>query len=195
MREKTPSARTSHLATAFALLGLVCMAGCPRCAQPPVWTFDANVGFVSSARGVSCLSIKADVRGQKPTLQVVDPIARRRYSASIVSARETCLQGPTRTDGLHSYTIQFDSEKPPTPLYAIGILGAKAEVHDANGTMTVDLDGDGRSEMFRACTSGEGVHLTVWTDAAVTGTRRWHAYQPLGYDVSPTCTPADYASP
>jgi hypothetical protein len=181
--------------TVLALLGLVCLAGCTRRAQDAAWTFDDHVGLVLSVGEATCLSLKTEVRGASATLQVIDPAARRRYPASVVSASEACLRGRPPAEGLHGYAVRFDAEKPPTPLYAIGVLGAATEVRDANGAMTADLDGDGRSEIFRACTSAEGVHLTVWTDAAITGARRWHAYQALGYDVSPTCVPADFAGP
>ena len=55
----------------------------------------------------------------------------------------------------------------------------------------VDLDGDGTAERFRICTSMEGLHLTVWSGAPLTGRRRWHQYHYLGYDVEPSCEDAD----
>jgi len=45
---------------------------------------------------------------------------------------------------------------------------------------------------FRNCTSGEGMHLTVWSGKPLIGKRFWHAYHYLGYDVEPNCTPMDY---
>ncbi|MGL5879455.1 MAG: hypothetical protein ACRC2V_16975 [Xenococcaceae cyanobacterium] len=51
-----------------------------------------------------------------------------------------------------------------------------------------NLDGDGIEESFRSCASAEGLHLTVWSGQALTGTRKWHSYYYLGYDVEPTCT-------
>jgi hypothetical protein len=59
--------------------------------------------------------------------------------------------------------------------------------------MSTDVDGDGRDEFFRSCTSNEGLHFTIWTASALSGERRWHRYQRLGYDVSPTCTSAETA--
>ena len=57
--------------------------------------------------------------------------------------------------------------------------------------MTTDIDRDGTPESYRECTSAEGVHLTVWTGEPLRGTRIWHHYYYLGYDVEPTCTEAD----
>jgi hypothetical protein len=181
------------MAAALALAGLACSGACTRRASQPAWTFDEHVGIVSAPGDASCLSIRADVGGTKTPLRVIDPGAGRSYTASIGSASEACLLGHASSDGWRGYAIQFDGAAPPTPMYAIGVVGGSSEVRSANGAMTADLDGDGRNEVFRACTSAEGLHLTIWTDAALTGVRRWHAYQALGYDVSPTCAPADFA--
>jgi hypothetical protein len=44
----------------------------------------------------------------------------------------------------------------------------------------------------RSCTSSEGLHLTLWSGEPLKSTRLWHMYYYLGYDVEPTCQPADY---
>lgn len=56
----------------------------------------------------------------------------------------------------------------------------------------IDLDGDGEPETFRMCNSMEGLHPSVWTGTPGAGTRRWHRYIYLGYDMDPTCTDADF---
>jgi len=45
---------------------------------------------------------------------------------------------------------------------------------------------------FRTCTSGEGMHLTMWSGAPLTGERVWHRYHYLGYDVEADCDPKDF---
>ena len=95
--------------------------------------------------------------------------------------------------------------EPGVAHYRIRVLGDALEagvpafaIANFNGTLTPaadgvagDLEGDGSPELFRACTSAEGVHLTVWTGAPPQGTRRWHQYFYLGYDVEPTCSDAE----
>jgi hypothetical protein len=56
-----------------------------------------------------------------------------------------------------------------------------------------DLDRDGAREDYRACTSSEGVHLTVWAGEALRSRRVWHHYHYLGYDVEPNCVEADFS--
>src|SRR5262245_42393329 len=48
------------------------------------------------------------------------------------------------------------------------------------GKVEGDLDGDGTPEMFRTCTSAEGVHFTVWSGPPFAGTARWHGYYYVG---------------
>jgi hypothetical protein len=56
-----------------------------------------------------------------------------------------------------------------------------------SGGVGADLDHDGVVEIFRACASMEGLHLTVWSGEPLKGKRRWHRYFYLGYDVEPNC--------
>ncbi len=78
---------------------------------------------------------------------------------------------------------------------SIAIVGWAGAPVLRGGIATADLDGDGVPERFRACTSSEGVHLTIWSGAPLTGRLRWHRYFYLGYDVEPDCTEADYRDP
>jgi len=57
--------------------------------------------------------------------------------------------------------------------------------------ITADLDRNGAIESFRSCTSGEGVHLTIWADQPLEGLRKWHDYYYLGYDVDADCTASE----
>ena len=55
-----------------------------------------------------------------------------------------------------------------------------------------DLENDGVIEVFRACTSNEGSHLTVWSGPIGKGHPRWHRYFYAGYGTEPTCDDNDY---
>jgi hypothetical protein len=55
----------------------------------------------------------------------------------------------------------------------------------------IDIDRDGEPEQFRTCNSVEGTHLSVWSGPPRTGTRRWHAYDYVGFKLEPTCTEAE----
>jgi hypothetical protein len=75
---------------------------------------------------------------------------------------------------------------------AIALVRPAGPVSVKRGTASGDLDGDGRPEFFRVCTSTEGDHLTIWTGRPLLGKRRWHSYYYLGFDVVPNCKKKDF---
>jgi hypothetical protein len=81
------------------------------------------------------------------------------------------------------------------PAIAIAIARSEQSFVVKNGIASADLDGDGRAEYFRECTSSEGIHLTVWTGRLLNGQRRWHYYYYLGYDVEPSCKAKEAQGP
>jgi hypothetical protein len=84
-------------------------------------------------------------------------------------------------------------------LRAQGLLGTTADAAPAvviKGRLTakkskaglmVDLDGDGRPELLKACPSSEGIHLTAWQGRK----RVWHGYLYLGIDMESACSAAE----
>lgn len=74
----------------------------------------------------------------------------------------------------------------PTDM-GIGIVGLPANPTVVNGLARVDLDQDGRTEVFTSCAVREGIKFAVWTDRAYEGEPRWSGYEYLDYDMKPTC--------
>lgn len=101
-------------------------------------------------------------------------------------------QAPAPGDLHYSISVPAKSEIGAGPHFAV--LRARSSLKMTGPRVEVDLDGDGVPEVFRSCTSSEGLHMTVWSGAPLTGTRRWHRYYYLGYDVEPSCDPRDYKS-
>jgi hypothetical protein len=184
---------SARWAQVFALVQIGLSAGCGGRVARSTWSYDEHVGVVFAVADKSCFATKAPSLGSKTRLQVVDTGSQRQRPATVVAAAESCLDGGGQTLGLRGYAIQFEGTPPQLPFYGIGVVDTTVQFRPANGSMVADVDGDHHNEFFRSCTSAEGVHFTIWTDAALTGSRRWHRYQPLGYDVSPTCTPAETA--
>ena len=56
-----------------------------------------------------------------------------------------------------------------------------------NGLARVDLDQDGRNEVFSSCATSEGIKFAVWTGKAYQGEPRWSGYYYLDYEMKPTC--------
>lgn len=89
------------------------------------------------------------------------------------------------------YSLKLSKSADEDFYIAFGLIGSN-EVIVKSGIASIDLNGDKKAEYFRACTSMEGVHLTVWSGKPLTGKRIWHNYYYLGYDTEPTCKKKDY---
>ena len=177
----------------FVLVQIALSVSCTGRGPRTTWSYDEHVGVVFAVADKSCYVTKAPSLAAKTAVQVVEPGSQQQRQAAVVAVAKSCLDGGGQSLGLRGYTIQFEAAPAQLPFYGIGVVDAAGPFRRVNGSMVGDVDGDRHDEFFRSCTSAEGVHFTIWTDAALTGSRRWHQYQPLGYDVSPTCTPAETA--
>jgi hypothetical protein len=154
-------------------LGWLVWAGC-RSAPP--YSFDRQLGVVAAG----CMTGGNASLALGSTVQLINPMRPQTHtSATLAPPDETCKG--------------FRLSTPPDPAPQIAIAGYAGAFASEGDLLAADLDGDGKKEYFRACTSSEGVHLTVWTGRPLTGVRRWHQYHYLGYDVDPDCRPEDTA--
>jgi hypothetical protein len=89
-------------------------------------------------------------------------------------------------------SYDFESEYQELNPVAIAFVGNPQPVNLKSGVASADLNSDGKVEYFRACTSNEGVHLTVWTGQPLKSKRQWHWYIDLSFDTVPSCKKKDY---
>ena len=170
------------------------VSACGNRAAPAPWDYQQHVGVVIAIAQPPCLTIGGPSLAADTSVDAVDPQTSTVRRAIVVGPSESCARGGD-SSALRSYALRFQGDSSTTPFIGIGVVGASQPIRVRNGAAAADLDGDRRDEFFRACTSQEGVHLTIWSDRPLDGVRRWHHYYSLGYDVSPTCTPAEVAAP
>ncbi len=126
-----------------------------------------------------CLAVSADSPRFETLVGVVDSCSRNPDSNA--SYYWLKLAAGVRA-------VNLGEPMPP----AIAVVGSAGAVKVRRGIASGDLNGDGRAEFFRICTSTEGNHLTVWTGRPLRGRRVWHSYYYLGYDVVPDCKKRDF---
>ena len=168
----------------------------PTLAQ--AFDYDTTVGIaLALPRNSGCLAITNDHLVPRSTVTLILPAGESiDQKAHIVIARiDAKLAEDCDVDlgqsGDSYYRIQLDdSTQGRLPYFAV--TGRTQPVIAPTGIVRVDVDGDGVIEEFRVCTSHEGLHLTIWSGKALKGTRRFHRYFPLHYDVDPSCSDADY---
>jgi hypothetical protein len=168
-------------------------------AQKPGFDFATQLGVVSIAEGKPpCLDItnKTLTNGEKITL-VKTTKPQSIAQAEIVKRLDgNCPVRASEDDPKEShYQLKLLKGSFDTSAIAFAIAKPVRSFVLKNGLVNVDLDGDGRTEYFRECTSSEGLHLSVWTGRLLNGQRRWHYYYYLGYDVEPSCKAKEAQGP
>jgi hypothetical protein len=158
------------------------------------------------ADGRWCVTFAGEGRGAR--LEVGDTVTlvwtdSSAWSASVTgrvqSVRDTPCVGaaPGATVGrdanaaprqvVYHLTVR-DSVPDAAASVAHAVAGTSVWRFGPDDTAVGDIDGDGIEEVLRACTSLEGLHLTMWRGPL---TRVAHYYHYLGYDVEPSCTEAE----
>lgn len=166
--------------------------------KPEHFNFHTQVGVVdASAEAKLCLNISNSNLSAGAPVSFILPLKPQRVGHATIEQKLTssCSHDPTTDTQASFYSLKFagkgvDLSEPMPP--AIAIVGSTTPVLLKRGIASADLDGDGRTEFFRSCTSNEGSHLTVWSGLPLQGKKRWHAYYYLGYDVVPNCKTKDY---
>jgi hypothetical protein len=155
--------------------------------------FSSHVGVAIQKSGTTCLYIRNAELATGSRLSLVQLSVPQKVKDAKVERPdvEGCHSIDAGDHNLRSYVIQVEGDEPPPNTPTIAVYGFEGAFQSNGGYISGDIDGDGRPEFFRFCTSSEGVHLTVWSKDALKGTRRWHQYYYLGYDVEPNCTPAE----
>lgn len=90
------------------------------------------------------------------------------------------------------YLLKLSSGKLKTGDAAIVLANVKKPENVVGGTAAIDVNNDGKKDFFRACTSREGLWLSIWSGKPLRGKRLWNRYYYLGYDVVPNCKESDF---
>jgi hypothetical protein len=168
----------------FATLILALLAGRPQAAP-----LRAGVMVASTGRGVLAMAGPVLPVGTTVTLVTIDEpqrvhsarVARRLPDSEVMAMHDT--PGPY-------YEVVSEPGSDALPDFAVAVPG-RPDV-DRTATAVALRVGDAAVQVrVRGCTSSEGLHLTLWAGEPLRTERLWHAYFYLGYDVEPTCQPAD----
>lgn len=182
-------------------LGILTLAfGAVGLAQTSKYSYYANIGIVDRNydQKKTCLTIKNGKLKPGTKLTLIKTWERphqRTFGTITGRLADACTDGPTTGEAegqLHYYSVDIADKKNAENFYAsFAIVGTYTAKRAKNGAFSFDLDGDGRNENFRDCTSMEGIHMTVWNGAPLKSKRVFHWYFYLRYDTKPTCKNAD----
>jgi hypothetical protein len=183
------------------ILAMLMTFACCLAAGAETFNFESRVGVVdANSEGRLCLNISDPNLAEGTEVSLVLPDKPQRVVKAAVEGKAAgnCSRHPEGSESNASFywlklvggkqALKLDEPLPPV----IAVVGHAVPFSVKRGVVSGDLNGDGRAEFFRACTSSEGNHLTVWTGRPLTGKRMWHSYYYLGFDVVPTCKKKDY---
>jgi hypothetical protein len=193
--------RSNACTLTLLLFGLACSDSADEDVEPEVqpdstaapaavqYDWQRQIGIAVERDDKLCLRIRNPDLQPASTLLLITPGDSSRVTSGRVEKLITACPDELPADEFAYYTISAqDSLEMNARFFVVPHAG------DLPAANAVDLDRDGVIERFRSCTSMEGVHYTVWSGKPLEGTRRWHYYYYLGYDVEPSCDARDTAS-
>jgi hypothetical protein len=168
------------------LIGLAALMAAQAATQPPI-------GLAEVFKDRLCIALPGLplTEGSPVTLVRVDS-PQRAALVVVERAVSTCegmqramLPGPFY-EATSSRTVSGDDG------FWVAVAGRPA-TRQQGEQVTVAVNTTYPNARVRSCSSAEGVHFTVWAGQPLRSRRVWHQYYYLGYDVEPTCQPADYS--
>jgi hypothetical protein len=172
----------------------------------PLGRFEAQVGYVDE-----CLAIKDPTLGSGTPITVIASESRypeigqrlltRRMAGTIrrkVDSPESCpplhesRRSVNDSEGYSFYSIALEDGpfmNPDDAIFGIGIVGRHLRNED------FDLDGNGESDSFTACTSLEGFNFDLWSGAPDAGEPLWNGYYYLSYESAEGDCPGMFDEP
>ncbi|MBV9763162.1 MAG: hypothetical protein JO340_21545 [Acidobacteriaceae bacterium] len=167
---------------------------------PPPASYAPRVGVALNTGSRTCVAIQNGNLAAGSPVTLVTPTLPQSFAQGEIGAqsKSPCPITQDVNPAYTSYDVQTRGATVPklTPLFAV--TGTSGAFSMQNNNAQADLDQNGKTEMFRACSASDGVHLTIWSGAPTTGTVIWHAfyYEPgSSAAVGPPCTTKETGTP
>ncbi len=170
------------------------LSSCGGPSARPAFDYRGSIGVALHRDAASCLEIPASLSiGQRFLFIAGVKPAESGEAVVIRKLDKRCAFAEHNQNGpaFESYEFKVLNGSLPNAAPAFAVINPAGQLKGGEGGYSADLDGDGRREVFRACTSNEGVHLTIWSGEPTAGQRKWHYCHYLAYDVEPACTAAE----
>jgi hypothetical protein len=158
-----------------------------------------RIGVAVSTGGRTCVSIQNGNLAPSSPVTLVSPTLPQTFTQAEIGATSSSPCPVTKdadaTNSNYDVHVTGGSVQKLTPL--IAVLGSSAVFTISNNNVQADLDQNGNMESFRACSSNDGIHLTVWSGTPLTGTVLWRGYyyEAGNTGAGPPCTPKETSGP
>lgn len=166
--------------------------------SPPASSYIPRIGVAVSTGSRTCVAIQnRDLASGSPVTLITPTLPQAFSQAEIGAASQSpCPISQDVNPAMSNYDIHVTGASLPKLTPLIAVLGTSAPFSQQNNNVQADLDQNGKTELFRACSATEGVHLSVWSGTPTTGTVLWHGfyYEPgNSAAMGPPCTAKETA--
>lgn len=159
--------------------------------------YEAEVGVVGTAHGGDvCIAIRnSHIAAGTAVVMVWVPVVGETEPAELLGAHAIENAGACTSDSTMAFVGHSDSRyrlevlsgrMSPGGFY-FGVLAPIEKFHADQQSVVAQLEANEPPATFRACTSHEGVHLTIWGGEPLKGARLWHRYVHFDYETEPRC--------
>lgn len=160
--------------------------------NPASYTPRIGIGVSTSAR--TCIAIQNGNLANGSVITLISPIVPVTFTQATVSSvsQDACPITQNVDTTVSNYNVTTQNPVPKlTPM--IAVVGTPAVSVNTNNIAQADLDQNGHSEMFRACSADNGVHLTAWSGTPLETTMLWHGYyyESGNPGIGPPCVPQE----
>jgi hypothetical protein len=161
--------------------------------EPASYTPRIGVGVSTAAR--TCFAIhngNLSVGSPITLVSPITPVAAVQGSVAALSQNQPCPISQNIDTTVSNYSLDVKGAVPKLTPFIV-VIGTPVVTINSNNVAQTDLDQNGRSESFRACSADNGIHLTVWDGPPLTGKLLWHAlyYEQSNPNIGPACTAAE----
>ncbi len=156
-----------------------------------------GVGVQTGSR--ACIAIQNTAVQTGTPVTLVSPLVPQSFTQAQVTGTSSsaCPVSKDLDAALSSYDVKAEGATLPKLTPLIAVLGSAAAFSTGNNNVQADMDQNGKSVAFRACTATDGYHLTAWTGTPLSGTLIWHGYyyEPGNPGTGAACTPKETTGP
>jgi hypothetical protein len=161
--------------------------------------YSPRIGIAVETSSRTCVAIANTGLQTGTAVTIVSSLPPQSFQQAEISgpAKSTCPVTQEVDPRLASYEVKMASGSLQKLTPAIAVVGNPGLFSTVNSSVQSDLDQNGKTDTFRACTASDGYHLTVWAGTPLTGTLLWHGYyyEPSNPGTGPTCTPSEMKTP
>lgn len=168
-------------------------------ASPPLATYTPRIGMAVSTGSRTCVAIQNSNLAPGGMVILVTPTLPQTFTQGEIGAasQSPCPISKDVNPVFSSYDVRVTGASPPKLTPLIAFIGSSAPFSVADNTVKADLDQNGKTESFRACSANDGVYLSVWSGTPITGTVLWNGfyYEPNNFGTgAPPCTAKETAA-